>query len=131
MKEKGWHTIHSHFYLDYSRDLTYKELDIQAFKLYDNFIAELFIECKHSERTQWVFFIPENWGYLSTAELKFLPRKHDYPYYVSKRLDHSIFNPLKNFCDFENIALNSAVFQGDKQCDNKIRIAINQCICAL
>ena len=116
-------------------DLTYKELDISAFKIYDNFLIKLYIECKHSREKQWVFFLPEKFISPYIDHLMYFPPriKPQLERMVPPRLEKTIFSVFEDFCEDKNIALNSAIFKGNKitDKDTSIRSAINTCINAL
>lgn len=132
LREKDWLTNHSYFYFDVN-DLDYKELDIRAYKMNKYFITNLYIECKHSIKKQWIFFVPEKYSFVDVYDLKYFPLRKEIEYKgLRPLLKDSIFNVLKEFSDSTDIALNSSVFQGDKKTDdNSIRKAINSCIEAL
>lgn len=116
LKGLNWHVRHSPFYFDLE-DFTHKEYDLHAAHYGNNFDTILHIECKHSNNKQWVFFAPDDIGFIMIQDLRFFPIKpgaYRFPY-PPVYLKDTIFKPLSWFSDGSRISLNNAVFQGEKR----------------
>lgn len=133
LKENHWSVQHSPFYFNIE-DLTYKEYDIKATQYGNNIETRLYIECKHSNDKQWVFFAPDALGFIGIQDLRFFPIKPDFyrlpiPFAYLK---DTLFRPLSWFCDGSRISLNNAIFSGDKKVDSRdINNSINTSMKAL
>lgn len=118
LRSKNWYTRHSPLFFDLD-DLRMKEYDIVASRQTKHFEARLYIECKHSEEKNWVFYVPDRSEWIWIYDLKYFPKK---PLPVSPSLlKDSVFKVLGKFCDSSEVALNSSIiqFRDDDQSSKK------------
>ena len=109
LRSREWFVVHSHYYVD-PEEFIFRECDIRACKIIEGIQCHLFIACKHSTDTQWVFFVPTQYSYTFSG-LKYLPIRVEFelPLPTTK-----VFDLLPVRSPSTSTALNMSIFKGDE-----------------